>query len=55
MSLSEQAKKARNEYAKKWRLENKDKQKQYTAKYWERVAEKQHGAKGTGVDVDERQ
>ena len=33
MSLSEQAKKARNEYAKKWRLENKDKQKQYCAKY----------------------
>lgn len=55
MGLSEQAKRARNEYAKTWRSANKDKQKQYMAKYWERVAEKQHRTKGTGVDVNEQQ
>ncbi len=34
--LTEEARKARNEYARKWREANKEKIKGYMAKYWER-------------------
>jgi hypothetical protein len=38
MKLSEAARKARNEYNRKWRLKNPDKVKQYFQDYWERKA-----------------
>lgn len=41
MKMSEQARAARREYARKWRGENRDKTKQYTAKHWEKVAAQQ--------------
>lgn len=36
--MTDQAKKQRNEYAKKWREANKEKVKEYQAKYWEKKA-----------------
>lgn len=41
MKMSEQAREARREYARKWRAANKEKQKQYAARHWEKVAASQ--------------
>lgn len=40
MGMSAKARKARNEYAKKWREQNKDKVRQHKERYWERQAER---------------
>lgn len=40
MTTTEEARKARNEYARKWRAKNKDKVKQYQDRYWQKVAKK---------------
>lgn len=37
-TMTDQAKKQRNEYAKKWREANKEKTKEYNARYWEKKA-----------------
>ena len=42
--MNEEAKKARNEYMRKWREKNKDKVKAITSKYWERKVEKKEHA-----------
>lgn len=36
MGMSEEARKARNEYMRNWRRANKDKVKQYNKTYWEK-------------------
>lgn len=36
--LSEEAKKLKKEYFRKWRANNKDKVKEYNKRYWERKA-----------------
>jgi hypothetical protein len=38
--LNDKAKKARNEYMKKWRARNKDKAKAAIQRYWEKKAKK---------------
>jgi hypothetical protein len=40
--LSDEAKKARREYARKWRAKNRKKIKEYMANYWERKAAGEH-------------
>lgn len=37
--LSEKARKMRNEYAKNWRANNKDKVAEYMRRYWQKKAE----------------
>lgn len=39
--MTDQAKKQRNEYAKKWREANKEKTKEYNQRYWEKKASKE--------------
>lgn len=39
MTMTEEARKARNEYFKKWRQKNPDLVKQSQARYWQRKAE----------------
>lgn len=49
VKVSSEAKRARSEYMKKWRAEHPEKCKEYSAKYWERQAEKNRkGEKGVG-------
>ena len=38
-ALSNEAKEARREYAKKWRAQNRDKVRENNRKYWERKAQ----------------
>ena len=45
-NLENQARKARNAYAREWRARNRDKVKQYNAAYWQKKAE-QYGEKST--------
>jgi hypothetical protein len=40
MTMTEEARKVRNEYARKWRARNKDKIRQHQERYWEKVAKK---------------
>ena len=37
--MTEQAKKAKKDYMKKWRDANREKTKEYNARYWEKKAE----------------
>lgn len=38
--MSEESRKARNEYYKRWRENNREKCREYQIRYWKRVAEK---------------
>lgn len=38
--MTDEAKKARSEYMKKWRKRNPEKEREYKARYWERKATK---------------
>lgn len=38
--LSEQAKKSRNDYYRQWRANNKDRIREYNARYWAKRAER---------------
>ncbi len=40
--LSEEARAAKARYQKKWREKNKDKQRLYMARYWERRAQREN-------------
>lgn len=40
--LSDEAKKARREYARKWRAKNRKKIREYMVNYWERKAAEGH-------------
>lgn len=44
--LTDEAKKARNAYAKKWRENNRDKVRANTARYWNRKAEQLKATEG---------
>lgn len=44
---AEEARKARNEYAREWRAMNREKVQQYNASYWMRRAAKQNGQTAT--------
>lgn len=55
MNMSEQAKEARREYSRKWRANNRDKQKQYAARHWEKIAEKQRTAEKLVDFTEEKQ
>ncbi|MBR0351669.1 MAG: phosphatase [Oscillospiraceae bacterium] len=51
--MSNDAKEARREYYRKWRAKNKDKQSEYTRRYWERKAEHEKGVQeDAGKDTD---
>lgn len=39
VSLEEKAKMAQREYLREWRKNNKDKQKEYVRRYWEKKAQ----------------
>jgi hypothetical protein len=41
--LSERARKARNEYLRKWKERNRERVREYNRLYWERVADKNNG------------
>ena len=40
MTLTDEARQAKNEYARKWRERNREKVKQHQERYWQRIAEK---------------
>lgn len=44
--MTDEAKKARNEYYKKWRAANREKVKANNARYWERRVERERKAAG---------
>ena len=45
IELSEAAKEAKRAYFRKWKKANRDKVKAYQARYWEKKAKEQEGAK----------
>ena len=45
VKLSDDALKVRNEYARKWRIENRDKMREYQRRYWEKKAKEAEGKK----------
>ena len=52
-ALSNEAKEARREYAKKWRAQNRDKVRESNRRYWERKAQQiqKDGSEGVKVHV----
>jgi hypothetical protein len=47
MNLANQAREARNAYARAWRAANRDKVKQYNETYWQKKAAAQNGETAT--------
>lgn len=47
MNIANQAREARNAYARAWRAKNRDKVKQYNENYWQKKAAAQDGEAAT--------
>ena len=57
MTMTEAAKEARREYKRRWNAANRDKQREYEMRYWERKAaenQKKTEEIGRGADNDHR-